>query len=275
VHQLRVALRRMRSALGVFRKVISRPALEDIRAEARRIASALGAARESDAFRQNALSGPFRDRPERLKGAVRLLEAVEARRQQSYVTARATIDDPATTLFVLDVQNFLARRAWRTALAPADLGILTSEARAYAADVLERLRKRALKRGKQLPDLPDEERHEVRIALKNLRYAAEFFGSLFSEAKEQREFLRIVADLQEDLGAHNDAATAESFIASLALGSDASAHYAAGYLLGYYRHASITADTHLVRKWKSFRRADSFWEKQLRRAAPKEPRTEA
>ena len=260
IHQLRVALRRMRSALGIFRKVVSLPELEDIRAEARRIATAFGPARESDAFRANALAGPLRNQPQRLEAAALLLDAVEARRAESYVAARRVLEDPATTLFVLDVQTFLARRAWRTALSPADLGLLTSEAKDFAAAVLARLRRRALKRGKQLPDMPDAERHELRIALKNLRYAAEFFGGLFDDGKQVRQFLRIVADLQEDLGAHNDAATAESFINSLGLPPAPSAHFSAGYLLGFYRHATLEADGHLGKKWKSFRRARTFWE---------------
>ncbi len=259
VHQLRVALRRMRSALGIFRKVITLPELEDIRSEARRLASALGAARECDAFRQNALNGPFRDQPKHFKAAAILLEAAERRRQESYVVARRTIDHHAATLFVLDVQAFLLRRAWRTALAPKDLGLLTSEARGFARPVLDRLRRQALKRGKHLPDMPDDERHELRIALKNLRYAVEFFGSLFGGGKDVKAFLLTVAELQEDLGIHNDAVTAESFIASLGVANDAEAQFAAGYLLGYYRHAAISADTRLPKKWKSFRRTTAFW----------------
>lgn len=259
IHQLRVALRRLRSALGIFRKRIALPELEDIRTRARTIASALGPARECDVFRQNALAGPFRDQPHRLAAAARLLEAVEGHRVHSYVAARRIIDDPATSLFVLDVQTFLLKRSWRTALGPEDLGLLTSPARDFAGEVLDRLRRRALKRGKHLPDMPDEERHELRIALKNMRYAIEFFGPLFDDDKEQRNFLRLVSDLQEDLGAHNDAATAETFIGTLDLSADPHAHFAAGYLLGFYRHATVTADTHLARKWKRFRRAGAFW----------------
>lgn len=260
VHQLRVALRRLRSALGIFRKKIAMPELEDIRARARNIASALGPARECDAFRQNALAGPFSDQPKRFATATQLLEAVERRRQESYVAARRVIDDPATSIFVLDIQSFLVRRAWRAALGTGDLGLLTTPAQDFASDVLDRLRRRAVKRGEHLPDMPDEERHELRIALKNLRYAVEFFGGLFAEDKAQRSFLRLVADLQEDLGAHNDAATAAAFIATLGLEQDAAAQFAAGYLLGFYRHASLVADTHLTKKWKNFRRAGAFWE---------------
>ena len=259
VHQLRVALRRLRSALGVFRKTLQLPELEDVRSEARRIASALGPARESDAFRANALAGPLKDGTGEVRGAGALLDAVEARRCDSYVTARRLIEDPRTTLFVIDVQNFLARRAWRAALSREALGLLTSDAKTYAAGVLDGLRRRALKRGKHLPDMPDVERHELRIALKNLRYAVEFFGSLFGKPKDVRSYLRCVASLQEDLGTHNDAVTAKAFIDSLGLPPDADVHFASGYLLGWYRHATLAADIHLAKKWKDFKRQDVFW----------------
>lgn len=259
IHQLRVSLRRLRGALGVFRKVIDLPELEEIRSEARRIASALGPARECDVFRVNALGGPFRDEAHTITGVAQLLAAVEARRQESYAEARRVMDDSMTSLFVLDVQSFLARRAWRTALAPENLGLLTSDARAYAGDSLDRLRRRVIKRGKHLPDMPDDERHELRIALKNLRYATEFFGGLFSKAKEVRAFLKHVEDLQEDLGAHNDAVTAQAFVAALTLPPQTEASFASGYLLGWLRHGTVIADTHLKKKWKDFRHAPLFW----------------
>lgn len=260
VHQLRVALRRMRCALGIFRRAIKLPELDDIHEEAKRIATALGSARECDVFRQNALQGPFRDGSEKFKGAMQLLEAVEVRRQEAYATARLLFEERATALFVLKVQSFVTRRAWRTALAPENLGLLTSPGKLFAAEVLDRLLRRALKHGKRLAGLADEERHLLRIELKKLRYATEFFGSLFTGSKELRSFLRIVSDLQEDLGAHNDAATAEAFLKSLPLSSDPTTHFASGYILGWYRHAMVTADAQLLGKWKDFKRADTFWE---------------
>ena len=105
---MRVALRRLRSALTMFRKVITLPELEDIRARARRIASAW-------ARRANAMpSGktPSLDRsatsPSGLKAAALLLEAVENRRGRELCRRpRGIIDSPEATLFVLDVQAFL------------------------------------------------------------------------------------------------------------------------------------------------------------------------
>lgn len=260
IHQLRVALRRLRSALGVFKRVIRLPELEDIRQEAKRIASALGPARECDAFRQNAMGGPLQKNPALLTGASGLLESVEARRVESYAAARLLMEDAATTHFVLAVQSFLFRRAWRTALAPEDLGLLTSEGRLFSAAVLDRLMRRAMKRGRHLRTMTDEERHELRIVLKNLRYSVEFFGSLFENGKTLRAFLKLVAELQEDLGAHNDAATAQSFLDGLGLPPDGATQFASGFVLGWYRHATAAADRHLIEKWKGFKKADLFWE---------------
>jgi len=121
------------------------------------------------------------------------------------------------------------------------------------------LRHLALKRGKHLLDLPDDERHELHIALRNLRYAVEFFRSLFGKSNGVRSYLKSVADLREDLGAHNDAATAKAFIHSLGLPPDIETYFASGYLLGWYCHATLVADSHLAKKWKNFRRQDAFW----------------
>ncbi len=259
VHQLRVALRRMRSGLGMFKKVITLPELDDLRNEAKRIASALGPARDSDAFLQNVRNGPLKDMAHPLKGAGELLDAVEALRVESYAIARRLIEDRETSLFVLKVQEFIARRAWRNALAPEDLSLLTSPGRAFASDALSGLHRRALKRGKNLPDVPDEKRHELRIALKNLRYAAEFFGNLFDARKEHRAFLRHVSELQDILGAHNDAATSETFLERLKTPPGADSHYASGFVLGWYRNATIAADARLMKRWKSFKDAKRFW----------------
>ena len=59
-----------------------------------------------------------------------------------------------------------------------------------------------------------------------------FFGSLFGKSKQVRSCLKCVADIQEDLGTHNDTATAAAFVKSLGLSSDADIHFASGYLLG-------------------------------------------
>lgn len=259
IHQLRVALRRLRSGLGIFQKTLGSPDFERLRVEARRIASAFGPARESDVFLANALSGPFQKGAVLPQGAPHLLEVVEERRAETHAQAITILDDTRTSLFVLDLESALANRVWRTSLEAGDLTLLTSDAKDYARTMLELLNSRALKRGKHLSDLPDGKRHKLRIALKNLRYASEFFGGLFSDGKEPHRFLKQVAALQDLLGAHNDAAMADAFIQGLTLPPAQDVHFAAGYLLGWHRHATIAAEADLHKAWRAFKEGDEFW----------------
>ena len=258
VHQMRVALRRMRSGLAMFRKVLPSAEIDELRGEAKRIASALGAARECDVFRENAEAGPLAS-PDRPQGCTELLSAIEARRVEAYSDARRLIEDSATSLFVLKVQGFLARRAWRGSLPSADLQALTAPARLFAKETLDRLRARALKRGRKLLEISDEDRHELRIALKNLRYCAEFFGALFCRRRQRRDFLGHVAALQDLLGTHNDVVSTSKLLDQLPTAKDGSAMRASGYLIGWYARGIPIADQELARVWKKFKGMDLFW----------------
>lgn len=64
--------------------------------------------------------------------------------------------------------------------------------------------------GRICPGGGDEHRHEARKDAKKLRYAAEFFRSLFSDKWDVRPYKRFIGAmeaLQDELGALNDFAT--------------------------------------------------------------------
>lgn len=256
LHQMRVALRRMRAALAMFKRVLPCAAFDLLRGEAKRIASALGPARECDVFRETAESGPLAhpDRPENCNS---LFAAIEERRIVAYEDANSKIEDLATTLFVLKVQSLLARRAWRNALSGQELAQLTAPAADFAQHTLNRLNNRALKRGRKLAELSDEARHDLRIALKNLRYCAEFFRGLFGHPRGTKVYLGMVSTLQNLLGTHNDAVTAKQFLKELATTSDAAT--ASGFILGWQARGTSLADAELTATWKKFKRAKPFW----------------
>ena len=96
----------------------------------------------------------------------------------------------------------------------------------------------------------------MRIALKNLRYGAEFFSSCFAELRDATPFVRSAAALQGILGAHNDAASADHF---LSLPHSADAARAAGIVSGWYARGALIADEGLAKEWKRFRRMRPFW----------------
>jgi inorganic triphosphatase YgiF len=255
IHQMRVALRRLRAVLAMFKRALHCAEFDDFRAEAKRIASALGPARECDVFRDMVQDGPMSHFNAKANFAP-LLRALEERRDDAYGDARALIDAPQTTVFVVKMHAFLARRGWRNALPAPDLARLTEPAEIFAASALERLHKRATRRGRNLVLLPDEERHEVRIVLKNLRYAAEFFGSFFANSRAVHTYIRSAARLQDLLGANNDAASAESFVDAV---NDAEAARATGIVLGWYGRGGAIADESLIEAWNGFKKTKWFW----------------
>jgi triphosphatase len=103
------------------------------------------------------------------------------------------------------------------------------------------------------------EQHEVRIAAKKLRYASEFFSSLFEDGKgkhpRNKQFQRRLSRLQDELGLRNDFRVAQGHLAELAAGAGASAAEAAGIASGFLLEQSRRGKRRLMRRWKSFRKA--------------------
>lgn len=258
IHQLRVAMRRMRSALGIFRRAAPCAEFEVFREEAKRIASALGPARESDAFCALVAAGPRKV----VKDATAFEavdELVERRRLDLYREARGFINSAQVSIFALTVQAFVTRRGWRNAVAGDGLAVLGAPANQFAAESLERLHKKAIRRGRKLLKLGAEERHKVRLSLKKLRYCAEFFGGLFGEAAEQRAYVRAAAVVQDLLGAHNDAAGAEAFLVKLGARASVDTAFAAGVVAGWCERHAEFADLELEDAWRTFKRVEPFW----------------
>jgi CHAD domain-containing protein len=80
--------------------------------------------------------------------------------------------------------------------------------RSYATKALKRRHKRFIQGARLAHTLNAEDRHEVRIDLKKLRYTLDFFESLYPKKRVQA-FLRALTSTQELLGHMNDLATAE------------------------------------------------------------------
>ena len=100
--------------------------------------------------------------------------------------------------------------------------------------------------------------HQLRIEIKKLRYAAEFFSSLHD--RKVKGYTAALAGLQELLGGLNDAATVERLCATLRTAVDPGAgEEAVGMVRGW---AAASARTHLEQlpqAWKRFRDVDVFW----------------
>jgi inorganic triphosphatase YgiF len=204
LHQARVAIRRMRSAFSIFRPMTGDDGAS-LRDELKWLASALGEARDLDVLLERALPGALHDR-------------IAAARDATYDDLFGILADRRARVVMLNVAHWLEQGRWTDCDgAEVDGGL---PARAFAATALARLRRRIKRRGEGLATIGDEARHEVRKDAKKLRYASEFFASLFGRKREQRRHKRFVAaleGLQDGLGALNDLATAPELLEKIGL----------------------------------------------------------
>jgi len=96
-------------------------------------------------------------------------------------------------------------------------------------------------------------RHRARIAAKKLRYATDFFESLFPAGKVRR-FRRQLSQLQEDLGRRNDMAVADGLLRNLS-GDAPQLAVDVGYARGYLARGVNADQEPLRRRWKRFKQA--------------------
>ncbi len=259
VHQMRVALRRMRTALSLLRREIASATMPELAGEAKWAAARLGAARGWDVF-----LGTTLERPARLQEAGidfdGLRQAAEPSRAAGYASVRETLASARFARFQLSLSQWTARRGWRGEVDRDGLGVLAEPAAAFAVRVLGRLHRRALRQGAHFRRLSATERHQLRITLKKLRYASEFFLPLCAEPDRAPRFLRRLSGLQEALGLDHDAATTRPLLHEIGHASRSTGvHQALGVVIGWQARDGLAAREQLTARWRRFKAMPPFW----------------
>lgn len=256
VHQMRVAMRRMRSAISIFRAACGAPAVLDVGARLRELGHLLGPAREWDVF----LAGLGREIGTGLPedpAFHALLRKAEALRARAYRDLSAHLRGPAFRHLAVRLVALGAGSGWREGLDATQADALAMPLERFAADLLARRHRRVRKRGDHFRRLDVPALHEVRLAAKRLRYAAEFFSALHAPRAAAR-YIRRLSALQEQLGHLNDAAVANGLLHQLGM-PDSPRGYAIGLVRGYVLASTNHHRASLPRTWKRFRRLNPFW----------------
>jgi len=203
LHQARVALRRLRSALSIFKPLSDDDVGARLRKALRRLARELGEARSVDAMIAHTPPGKLRHR-------------LETERHRLYARVDRILASRRVRRLMLDLSEWSSNGAW---LGTADVADIRNQpARAFAGDALDRLRRKVKKQGRDLAKGDDQARHTLRKNAKKLRYAGEFFTALFDRKRERRRYKRFISALealQDELGALNDLVTAPAILSSL------------------------------------------------------------
>jgi len=206
MHQMRVALRRLRICLDIYHALIPRDASRSLTRNLRWLADSLGPAREWDVFVDGILAPLLEDRG-RPPDLVDLRRSVESLQQACHASAREVILSSRYTQLVLSLGVWIEGRGWREAVTADRLGLLDGPVGGFAGTVLEDGHRRVVARGENISGLDEETRHEFRILCKQQRYAVEFFSGLYS-GEEIGPYRECLVDLQANLGVLHDAAVA-------------------------------------------------------------------
>ena len=254
LHQMRVGIRRLRSAFSLFASVLQVP--DDMREDLNWMATQLGAARDWDVLADSTLSR-LADAPTNAVQVGAVQDAAQKQAQQLHGEAAAAVASPRYTRLMLRLSQWMLARGWRKASAQQARARLHGSVSRFADDMLDQLDRKLRKRGRRLHKATPEARHRARIAAKKARYAAEFFQSLYKRRKLRR-YVNALSRLQDELGYLNDAAVADRLLQDLH-GKDVDLAGRVGFVRGYLSR-SADADAGVIRKrWKRFKRLSAPW----------------
>ncbi|MGH7123799.1 MAG: CHAD domain-containing protein, partial [Stellaceae bacterium] len=261
VHQVRLAARRLRSVLSLFRSVLPADAVATLNEELKWLADEISAARNLDVFVDQLLrpvQAAFTDDPN--------LAALEAmardRRGGAYEQVRTAFATQRYTALLLQLSRLIESRAWQQTLDPEALQRLAEPARILANRLLNERYRKVRKRGRGFSELSAKDRHRLRLGVKKLRYAAECFRTLF-EGETTPGYLKGLSRLQDSLGHLNDVETARELLKEFdshdSSSQAAALSRASGLVIGWYRRGANELDAKLRKQWRQFKGETPFW----------------
>jgi CHAD domain-containing protein len=214
---------------------------------------------------------PVAERKPNGPGVAVLSRELRQRREEAFARARAAVECAHFRGLVLDTAAWIETGDWTHGAADPACMLRSRAIAATAAEELRRRWKAVLKRGKHLGALEPARRHRLRIQVKKLRYASEFFAGAFPRKKSMRRregFVTSLAQLQDALGELNDIAVHEQLSEQFVGGEQAGGKqrggrtrkaFAAGRLSGREEARIAPMIRDAKRAYAAFAKAKPFW----------------
>ena len=244
IHQMRVATRRLRAALRLFGPLLPVDFAARLTDPLQELMALLGQARDLDVLLAEIAEPVLAALPDepRLAALTGIITERRFDRRQAAVAFLRSPPFGASVLAVLEALHGLDTSAQKvgaggTAQAAENLA-------GFAADRLRRLRKKVLGLAARARIDDPPSLHALRIGIKRLRYALEFFAPLAAE-RQMRRLLRHLVALQDTLGQINDLANAGTLLMACAQerGGDPRLREAVTLIGGWHgpRHQNLLA----------------------------------
>ncbi|MBJ7311860.1 CHAD domain-containing protein [Rugamonas sp. CCM 8940] len=245
LHQMRVGVRRLRSALKLFDGAAPCPA--GLVEEIGWLGGALGGARDWEVLAAGTLQR-LADTPAALRHLLAIQQPVLRQARQARHDAAQALLSPRYTRLLLRLCSWLLELP---AQAGQDGAALARPLKKFARDTIKRNHERLLARAKAIDGGDAANLHRLRIAGKKARYALEFFQTLYRAGGVRRQIGALSA-MQDELGRHNDLSVAGRLLAQLQQehsGSAESIAFVRGYLLAQQGHETDG----LAKAWQAFK----------------------
>ncbi len=249
LHQMRVGMRRLRSALSMFKSLLHLP--EELQQELDWLAKELGDTRDWDVLAGSTLPGLAKDVPAALH-IDGIQQAAADRALEHHAAAAAAVSSARYTHLMLSLTRWILAMGWRedTATLAISCKLLAEPVMEFAHKTLKRDQQRLRTCARKLRTATPEARHRIRIAAKKTRYAAEFFDSLFAP-KKVRPFVKALTGLQDELGLLNDASVADRLLHEMSAGQP-QLEAKAGYVRGFLAARVQQDGKAIIKRWKQF-----------------------
>lgn len=257
LHQIRVALRRLRVVLSLAASVHEDTELVALRNDVVALDLALGQKRDWDVFVTQTLE-PLRQQLE----IGPILRSSERERSGQHVRVRQILQSQDLQRLLLRFGAWMLGAYWRDGFWSEEPAVQSPGLLHFAAQALSKRSKQVRKRYAQLEPHADPGFHPepgsvhiFRIACKKLRYSVELFEPLY-EDKNIRRYLQALNRMQDILGRLNDIAVARRFLAQLGIGKQKEASM---LIRGWIEHDYVQHMTELHKSWQKLSAHDEFW----------------
>jgi inorganic triphosphatase YgiF len=219
LHQSRVAMRRLRSALSLFEPIVTDHEYDRLKRRLRDVSHQLGEARNLDVYIAHATAPNAGESGGSYPSALDPAGRVRVERDRTYERVVSTLQSKRFRRLMQDLVAWSEAGPWSTSDEPERQAARDQTIEDFTARVLERRRRKLMQGGRHLDRLSPEGRHRIRIEAKKLRYASEFFSGLLVDRKHRKRhkaFIAALEDLQACLGYLNDIQTGHEIAAGLA-----------------------------------------------------------
>lgn len=248
LHQVRVALRRMRVVLGMVAQHRTDAELKALRGYIAELGTALGRSREWDVFVTQTLPA-VQEYADKNAGLKAVIDQSEKLRQHYHQIVHAALQTGDFQRLLLRFGAWMNGQYWRESDGLIDLTH-------FAAKLLHKSSRKVRQCSEHISHNADDKQfHVLRIASKKLRYSADLFTSLYG-AEKVRHYLDALAKLQDALGVFNDHAVALRLLEELAQGAQ---HESIALIRSSIEHSHKKHLSELRKAWKRFEALPDFW----------------